>query len=735
MYEARVPMSLTLYGSFELSDFCSSAEKAIPMRLTLRTLLAYLDDRLSPGNARELGQKIVQSPFATELADRVRSVVRRRRLAADSSDHKSIDANLIAEYLDDQLTPELVALIEKEILGSDHSLAEVAASHQILGLLSDPVDISESLRGRLHKLDPFADSQHEVTAVAETTEAAGWKPLAPQTATSRRSPMLLLLLMVVGWLALLFSDQNLFRNGEPEVTPQQTDEANVNGVPDGDAVATAPSVDEAIVANASPVENPQAPDVLAATRPDTVAATDANQSTSPATETLPPPDTVIAANVPSPTTASSETPVVADTTPNDTSMQPPATDTLPAVPVPETTVEVAPVLNHVFEVRDDNQMHMLRHPDTSVWEWASAVNGETSSDWGKRLSETVSAVPVPFRTQVIGRDSGWLATVDGGSLFRTVSDATSGLEIFEGRAVIQRHGAKVADAPQQITLMTHGQAIMIAIPDAADDRIGVSVTPVPVDVANIGDVSVISVFAADNPVVLTVTGVDQPLTIARGQTWQWNTSAPAPPAPNNTVGQLIPEWVFQTTSPVPDSTRAVLAKAAATFRSETSVNEAAVAMSQDRNPQLAAYGVQLSALIKDVDQLTSYLLQPNEEVVLEEAITGLRSVIQHSNDGQRRVTAILENRLSNMELENAMRMLAGISRTEAEDRFVSSWLVEMLGSNREALRAMAIENLAALTNERNGYTAEGDAGRRTIAIRRWERFLERNDGRLVQPQE
>ncbi len=86
------------------------------MRLTLRTLLAYLDDRLSPANAREIGQKIAKSPFATELEERIKSVVRRRRLAKESVDQKTIDPNLIAEYLDDQLTPELVALIEKEIL-------------------------------------------------------------------------------------------------------------------------------------------------------------------------------------------------------------------------------------------------------------------------------------------------------------------------------------------------------------------------------------------------------------------------------------------------------------------------------------------------------------------------------------------------------------------------------------------------------------------------------------------
>jgi len=86
------------------------------MRLTLRTLLAYLDDRLPPANARELGQKIANSPFAKELADRIKDVVRRRRLATDAPNQKHLDPNLVAEYLDDQLTPELVTLIEKEVL-------------------------------------------------------------------------------------------------------------------------------------------------------------------------------------------------------------------------------------------------------------------------------------------------------------------------------------------------------------------------------------------------------------------------------------------------------------------------------------------------------------------------------------------------------------------------------------------------------------------------------------------
>jgi hypothetical protein len=50
------------------------------MRLTLRTLLAYMDDILDPADQEELGHKIESSPFATELIHRSRDAVRRLRV-------------------------------------------------------------------------------------------------------------------------------------------------------------------------------------------------------------------------------------------------------------------------------------------------------------------------------------------------------------------------------------------------------------------------------------------------------------------------------------------------------------------------------------------------------------------------------------------------------------------------------------------------------------------------------
>ena len=51
------------------------------MRLTLRTLLAWLDDTLEPSQVREIGKQVAESPFAQELTERIHRVTRQRRLS------------------------------------------------------------------------------------------------------------------------------------------------------------------------------------------------------------------------------------------------------------------------------------------------------------------------------------------------------------------------------------------------------------------------------------------------------------------------------------------------------------------------------------------------------------------------------------------------------------------------------------------------------------------------------
>ena len=129
------------------------------MRLTLLTLLAYLDDILEPSQAREIGDKVSESGYASALVDRIREVMRRRRLTAPdlTGPGSGIDPNSVAEYLDNTLPPDAVADVEKVCLDSDVHLAEVAASHQILTIvLGEPVDVPATTRERMYALGPIA---------------------------------------------------------------------------------------------------------------------------------------------------------------------------------------------------------------------------------------------------------------------------------------------------------------------------------------------------------------------------------------------------------------------------------------------------------------------------------------------------------------------------------------------------------------------------------------------------
>jgi hypothetical protein len=124
------------------------------VRLTLRTLLSYLDDTLDPAETKIIGAKVADSEQARDLTERIKQVTRRRRLTTPpTSGPGGIDANTIAEYLDNDVTPETSAEVEQICLASDVHLAEVAACHQILTLvLGEPALVPPSAKQRMYGL-------------------------------------------------------------------------------------------------------------------------------------------------------------------------------------------------------------------------------------------------------------------------------------------------------------------------------------------------------------------------------------------------------------------------------------------------------------------------------------------------------------------------------------------------------------------------------------------------------
>src|SRR6478609_5265663 len=161
------------------------------MRLTLRTMLAYLDEVLEPADAEALRLKIEEIDFASGLVDRVQGVLKKLRIDAPRLDGKGMgnDANTVAEYLDSALTQDRVAEFERVCLESDKHLSEVASCHQILTLvLGKAADVPPEMRQRIYALgDPAQAVPHgppapPVTAAhaveAKTAAAPNGKPHA-----------------------------------------------------------------------------------------------------------------------------------------------------------------------------------------------------------------------------------------------------------------------------------------------------------------------------------------------------------------------------------------------------------------------------------------------------------------------------------------------------------------------------------------------------------------------------
>jgi hypothetical protein len=224
----------------------------------------YLDDTLEPAEIRLIGQKVSESVAAQELIERIRQVTRRRRLTTPplTGPDAKFDANTMAAYLDNELTAEQVADLEKVCLESDVHLAEVAACHQILALVQgEPALVPPSAKERMYGLVqgreaiPFrkatAAGPQPVAAGALDVDGEDTSLFGMPSGRSGRWPRwtvpvaTILALVGVGvalWLAVLGMTG---RTGQPQVDKKNIQVAALNNdqTTPVDAPASKPSTD------------------------------------------------------------------------------------------------------------------------------------------------------------------------------------------------------------------------------------------------------------------------------------------------------------------------------------------------------------------------------------------------------------------------------------------------------------------------------------------------------------
>ncbi len=172
------------------------------MRLTLRTLLAWLDDLLPEPDRNDLGTKVAGSPVAPLLVSRIADVVARPGLPGPSEDGPAGDANTVAAFLDNVLPVEHLEAFERTCLESDIHLAEVADCHALLAELTRNPDVARTIdpvmRARLrdavmraHDDEPSRSrhDEHEESAAlgALIRDAGAAATASPGTIPQRRA--------------------------------------------------------------------------------------------------------------------------------------------------------------------------------------------------------------------------------------------------------------------------------------------------------------------------------------------------------------------------------------------------------------------------------------------------------------------------------------------------------------------------------------------------------------------
>ncbi|MBL8848265.1 MAG: hypothetical protein JNG89_01215 [Planctomycetaceae bacterium] len=687
------------------------------MRLTLRTLLAYLDDILEPADAREIGAKIAESSVAAATVSRIRDVMRKRRITSPelTGPGSGPDPNLVAEYLDNTLTPEHVTEIERLCLESDIHLAETAGCHQILTIvLGEPVDIPPRTRERMYALGAIAPAQPQdgdsairepvPPATADTRRNAAAAAASVQTGDEtfthgvpdylRRKPLwkrllpaaaVLLLLVWLAWVISDLSIRNLFR---------------------------ASSGDEAIVADAAPPapESKNAPERAVVETPEAVAVTPVE---APAGSINPAPPADLPESPVEPAADPAVDSAVVTVEPaRDAAAA--AVDVVPAEPAPPVVVDLpTPVVYTSLE-----GIALTYQADIEDWNVLERQQRVLANQW--------IGVPDPFlaRFEVAAGRTALIVNPGTSVQFLMPSEGRLlSVQVDHGRIGISRTaGEGAAPDPVLVSLQIGAWSFDVELVEPGT-LLGVEVLlrqptgipAEPVEPTIDGGVFVVAGSAA------VKTGDNQQIVLSADNGFlPWPVDGVWQPGP--LLSQ--PQWLTPDGPILPPVKQTFANLYERLFTKDQPVSVSIPAVVKDRRRQISEFAVETLALTQNIPHLLQ-ALQAEHDESRHAAIVGLREWLPRSSQNADILREELSLYYQDDEVEPIYELLWGYSLQDFRSLEVSERLIGWLSHDNLVIRELAIYQIRTGTNRPTDYHPMALAEQRQAAIARLQEAVRR----------
>jgi hypothetical protein len=717
------------------------------LRLTLRTLLAYLDDTLSPAEARDIGQQIADQPAINDLVARIKSAMRKRRLMADSPDpdRAEIDPNDAAEYLDSALSPSRVTDLEKLILENDQHLAEVASVHQILSLvLGKPIDVRAGAKERAYRLVKATSRTHreldpvgprrgsnlsESQRMAEMPTLPGQEAVPPNRWGTAVAGVFLAGLLVV---AIYFTLKN---PGQPALPPMALQDAGQTAPPNLEPPTQEPAADESSDESTTPTptdgaeegtpteSKPMDPedDASPANVPEPVVPPVDEASARPADPAQPavvlPMDPLDALPEVDPLAIPRPKPTMTNSTdePAEDSSESPASDSTKSPADAETPATEAPAEASPAEPEELDSTIPLATYDSPTGIFLRESNGTWSRLKPRTFLYTsdLLANPAPGRSK-LKLSNGVVVEMIGLTRARLSTEGpadTVALVLEKGRLVVTapdkptRLVIRVGESAWAVTF--DGSPTRLAaehrlesLPKLGEDRSA----RCEVDVSAITGRA--EIVTADQAVALEA---GQHIVLSSGQ------SAIVPRASGAT-----PAWADAS---LDSSVLKLLDRMSNEIPLGDGPSRHYRELVDDNNKEVRAFAISGLEVMGEIDSLVSLLRHPKFDAVRAACFSSLRAIAQQGGDSLQAVQAGLMRMFPAEIAKSLLESIVGYSDINQRSRATFTKLIDQLGSEELALREAAIANLIELTGEDFDFDPDAVSQRRETATSRWKKWL------------